>query len=208
MAHNSKWSESEIHCFINDWKDDILTMNMLMTKYSRSKKALLSQAFRLGLKPRVFYTKYLTVSDICDEMSVSKSTVYRWIKTGLKTRRCASESQKYLIHADDLLAYLEENQSKFDASKISKYLFITEPDWLIDKRKHDAMMYKPDRKMVHRKVFTISDIAFLKQYSDNYTLSELSSMMNGRSENSIKFKCRSLNLPYHISKSKCTFLDK
>lgn len=109
-------------------------MNKLMLRYNRTELALKDKASRLGLSVRPYDDEYLSVLDICNEMDVSEDRVLHWLRVGLKYRVI---KVKYLISQEDLLDFLRNNPDRYDASKISEYLFVDEPDWLIQKRKDD-----------------------------------------------------------------------
>ena len=74
-------------------------------------------------------------------MNVSHNRVSNWLKLGLKYKKNRSGRTKYLISQEDLLDFLKEHQDMFNASEISEYLFINEPDWLVKKRRSDLEYY-------------------------------------------------------------------
>lgn len=132
------WSDEETKKFITDWQDETISYKSLSKKYqNRSITALKSKAKRLGLSQRQHDSSYLTVKDIMTEMNVSKDRVRGWIKHGLKYHISKIKPYKYLISQSDLLTFLEKNQSLFDASQVSEYLFVEEPEWLKNKRRTD-----------------------------------------------------------------------
>lgn len=132
------WTPEEEICFKTDWENESLSYKYLSKKYkNRSVTALKSKAKRLGLSKRQHDSSYLTIKDITTEMQVSKDRVRNWIKHGLKYHNSQIKPYKYLISQSDLLSFLEKHQDLFNASKISEYLFIDEPDWLKKKRRND-----------------------------------------------------------------------
>lgn len=135
------WRQSEIKSFSNDWLDGSVSKNKLIKKYNRSFPALKKKAFELGLGARPHNDEFLSINEICDEMNVSNDRVSHWLKLGLKYRKNRSGKTKYLISQDDLLEFLKQHQDLFNASLISNYLFVTEPNWLKEKRKKDAEFY-------------------------------------------------------------------
>lgn len=137
LRENRDWTADEEESFRVDWKDPSFSMYMLMKKYARNENGLKIKAQRMKLGPRNEYREHLSITDIIEEMQVSRDRVSAWIKLGLKTSKNKAGKGKYSIKANDLLTFLEKNQSKFNASKISEYLFADEPDWLIEKRKRD-----------------------------------------------------------------------
>lgn len=131
------WTDSEVKRFKRDWYDGSISMNKLMLRYNRTELALKDKASRLGLSVRPYDDEYLSVLDICNEMGVSEDRVLHWLRVGLNYRVSKSGRVKYLISQEDLLDFLRDNPDRYDASKISEYLFVDEPDWLIQKRKDD-----------------------------------------------------------------------
>lgn len=136
------WSDEEIQQFKNDWEDSSISDAMLRKRYkNRSITAIKSQARRLNLGPREYDSSYLLVSDIVEEMKVSKDRVRGWIKKGLKYHKSRIKPYKYLIDEKELLAFLEQHPDVYDASIVSKYLFSNEPKWFKEKRITDKRDY-------------------------------------------------------------------
>lgn len=135
------WLKSDLRSFSEDWLDGSISKNVLMKKYNRSWFSLRKKALELGLGSRPHNEEYLSIGEISEEMGVSHDRISNWLKLGLKYKRNKSGKIRYLISQEDLLIFLEQHQSLFDASKISDYLFIDEPDWLIQKRKSDSEFY-------------------------------------------------------------------
>ena len=141
------WSEQELKEFAKDWKDPSLSYAKLREKYkNRSKTALISCAARLHLGERPIDDSYLTISDIMTEMHVSKDRVRTWIRHGLKYHKSRIKPVKYLIDTKELLDFLKEHPSYYDASTISPYLFSPEPIWLKEKRKSDKKDFRKRSK--------------------------------------------------------------
>lgn len=134
-----RWTEEELKQFEDDWLDETINNDALVRKHNRTWHALQEKAVAMKLGPRVFDSRYLTVQDVCEEMGVSNDRVYRWVACGLPTHKSGSRRRKYLIDSDELLKFLEQHQSWFQASTISKYIFGEEPEWLVEKRKKDRL---------------------------------------------------------------------
>lgn len=134
-----KWSDEELTQFKDDWKNCSISNSRLRSKYkNRTLTALRACARRLGLPERPYDDSYLKIGDIVNEMHVSKDRVRLWIRKGLKYRKSHIKPVKYLIDQDDLLEFLKNHPTYYNASKISKYIFSNEPPWLIQKRRDDA----------------------------------------------------------------------
>lgn len=125
----------------NDWKDGSLSMKQLQKKYNRTKNALKILAQRNHFGPRPYNDDYLSISDVCDFIGISKDAVRNWIKAGLPYKKSKSGRTTYLIDADDLLKFMEDNQDRFNASLVSEYIFYPEPEWLKEKRRKDRESY-------------------------------------------------------------------
>lgn len=138
LRENRDWTVEEEESFRVDWKDSSLSMGVLMKRYTRNENGLKIKAQRMALGPRNEYRDELSVSDIVNEMQVSRDRVHAWIKLGLKTKKNKAGRGKYAIRSEDLLAFLNENRKKFNASIISEYLFAEEPKWLKEKRRIDS----------------------------------------------------------------------
>lgn len=142
LTGKSDWSEKELEQFKEMWGNGAISMNIISNQLHRSKTALKVKAQRLGLGPRPANSEYLTIRNITEEMQVSHDIVSAWIKNkGLKTIKCRSGKTRYMIETDVLLKFLKDNPEAYDASKISKYLFSEEPQWLQEKRKADLIKY-------------------------------------------------------------------
>ena len=129
-----KWSKKETKQFREDWYDERLSNKTLCKKYKRSLVALRNQASIMKLGQRIQGKTSLTIGDIVREMQVSKDRVRKWLKNGLKHRVLKNKMKRYFISQEDLLEFLHNNPKIYDASLISEYLFIDEPDWLKQKR--------------------------------------------------------------------------
>lgn len=140
-SRGRNWKESDIEEFTELWNDPTISMNVMCSRLHRSRFSLRKKALELNLGSRDYDTEYLSVPTICEEMQVSHDRVSNWLKIGLPYKKSRSGKTNYLIDVDDLLKFLECHQDMFDASKISRYIFAEEPDWLIAKRKADAKYY-------------------------------------------------------------------
>lgn len=134
---NRTWLPEEEKQFEIDWNNPELSINQLKKRYNRTCFGLRKRALILNLGSRNYNDEYLNIETICEEMQVSRDRVSSWIKKGLKVKKNKSGKVKKLIDANDLLKFLEQNQDLFKANKISEYLFVNEPQWLVDKRKED-----------------------------------------------------------------------
>lgn len=138
MAKGRHWTKEEEEQFKEEWCSEDVSHDTLVRRHNRTWHALQEKAFSMGLGSRPQNTSYVTVMDICQEMNVSSDRVYAWIKLGLNVHKSNDKRTKYLIDTDELLVFLEHNQHLFDASEVSQFLFIQEPEWLKNKRRKDG----------------------------------------------------------------------
>lgn len=142
-----EWTPDEDEKFKSEWSDGSLSIRAICKNHNRTWFGLRKRALVLNLGPRPYNTEYVSVTDICQEMHVSKDRVYNWFKLGLKKKKNRSGKTKYTVDTKDLLNFLESHPDHFDASKISEYLFPEEPEWLIEKRKTDKDINIEKRRM-------------------------------------------------------------
>lgn len=239
------WLDSDLKSFSEDWCDGSVSKQKLIKKYKRSYFSLRKKALELKLGARPHNDEYLSIREICEEMNVSHDRVSNWLKLGLKYKKNRSGRTKYLISQEDLLDFLKEHQDMFNASEISEYLFINEPDWLVKKRRSDLEYYTDNlrfeytneedkiivsmfkrgksnaeiAKVMKRTESAISDhlhvlgyfrgkyndyeIEILKENSRYLTLDELVLLLPLRTKKGLEYKCKELNIPYHMVKDKC-----
>lgn len=175
------WTEEEKAELEEDWYNENRTMKGLVRKFKRSAGAIKQQALRMGLGERNDYTA-LTTSQIMQEMQVTRGVVIDWIQRGLKARKSKATGE-YMIDSDDLLEFLEQHQHRFDATKISEYLFCQEPDWLREKRRNDYQNVREQSKGYKYTDSDIKRIIFL--FKSGKSNIEIANIMN-RTEISIK----------------------
>lgn len=144
---NREWTSQEEKKFARDWANGEVSMNIMEKKYKRTENALKIKANRMGLGARPYNVEFLSATTISEEMGVSLDKVYNWCKDGLKRHRNHSGKVKYVININDLLRYLKNHQDVFNASGISEYLFVDEPQWLKDKRVRDAEEYAVNQRL-------------------------------------------------------------
>lgn len=180
-----RWTKEEEANFRLNWLDETMNNDALVRRHNRTWHALQEKAVSMKLGPRPYNSCYLSIRDICSEMQVSSDRVYRWIKFGLKTHKGGSKRRKYLVSADDLLAFLKEHSTWFLASKVDTCLFCSdrgEPKWLLDKRSFDR---KHDRSR-HQLIWSNQEDAKLYQmFNSGATIEELA-MVFQRSYSAIR----------------------
>lgn len=186
------WTDDEKQAFKNDWQDSSISIPQLRRRYkNRSYIALSRQAKRMKLPKRSYDNSYLTVRDITTEMQVSKDRVRTWLKHGLKYHNSNIKPYKYLIDESDLLKFLENNPSFYDASKISSYLFNPEPQWLKTKRFKDAENFRTRSKK--SEYYSNNEcIQIINMFKQNKSNAEIAKALN-RTESGIERMLALLN---------------
>lgn len=132
---NHVWTEEEIEELESHWYDSGFSIAYFMKRFGVSRGAVFQQAYNLGLGQRKDCS-YLSFSDLIDEMQVSRYQLYYWRRCGLVTKKSKARHE-LMVDSDDLLTFLKLHPNLYNASKISSDLFISEPDWLKEKRKLD-----------------------------------------------------------------------
>ena len=184
------WLKKDLDLFTKDWYDGSISKYMLMKKYNRSYFSLRKKALELELGPRPHNEEYLSIREICEEMQVSHDRVSNWLKIGLNHKKNKSGKTKYLISQDDLLIFLENHQDMFDASLISEYLFVDEPEWLKEKRQKDIKQYAKSNRLEYTNE---EDKQLLSLFNMGKTDSEIAESLN-RTECGIAYHRRVLGL--------------
>lgn len=239
--------DSELKDLEKDWNDGSLSMNQLSTKYGRTKNGLVIIAQRNNFGPRPYDDEFISIPDIVEYVGISADSVRNWIKNGLKAKRNHSGAIRYLIDIDDLEEFMKNNQHRFNATKVSEYLFSPEPEWLKEKRKQDKVLFaestrlrqefsnEDDKKLIHMlksgrsvkdmakefkrsekairarleilgyyaKKWNDYEIDIIKENVDYLTTAEIAKLLPRRTEKSIRYKCESLGIHYHITKERC-----
>lgn len=187
---NRTWLPEEEKQFKEDWNNPELSISKLKKKYNRTWFGLRKRALILELGPRSYNDLYLNIETICEEMQVSRDRVSSWIKKGLKVKKNRSGKTRKVIDVNDLLDFLEKHQDLFKANKISEYLFVEEPQWLIDKRKVDKQINDEKNRLPYT---NNEDKMIQNMFIMGKTDKEIAENLH-RTEEGIKSRRRILNL--------------
>ena len=123
-------------------------------------------------------------------MQVSHDRVSHWLKIGLVHKKNRSGKTKYLISQNDLLSFLKNHQDMFNASLISEYLFVDEPEWLQEKRKKDSAKYAKSNRLEYTNE---EDKILLNMFNHGKSDTEIADVLN-RTECGIAYHRRALGL--------------
>lgn len=127
------WTEGEIAYLESVWGN--VAHSRIAKKLNRTRLAVRNKAFSMGLRAD---NDFMSVNEIAEAMNVHPHTiVHRWIgKNGLP---CKKSHYTYRIQYDDLMSWLHDNPGLWSAKTLEPYALGSEPDWLIDKRKHEQL---------------------------------------------------------------------
>lgn len=142
MQSYRNWTNEDDLLLEEMWYDGTYSNIDISKKLNRPWGGVKKRVTRLGLGERVFDTSYLSIPDIVNEMSVSKDSVSNWLQLGLKVKKKRVGRYVYHIKAEHLLDFLEKHPHLYNASLISEYLFVNEPEWLVQKRLDDKNIPK------------------------------------------------------------------
>lgn len=186
-------TDDEIEELREEWEEGVFSIDCLAMRHNRSRGAIAQIAYRNGFGPRPADSQYLTVPDIVEYLGISRDKVYAFIHNGLKHKKCRSGSFKYLISQDDLLDFLKKHPDRYDASKVSPYLFVSEPDWFRQKRISDKKICSEKSHAVYSDA---DDKKLINMRVKGYSLADIAKEL-GRSECAIKTRLNRMDdVPY------------
>ncbi len=158
-----KWTPEEEREFKGEWGNS--PIEYLADKYRRTVNALKVKAQRMNLPPMIDNTEDLSISNVSKLINVSLDRIYSWKKKGLKIK-ITKVSKKCVykhIALTDLLKFLKENQSEYDASKIEYLALGIEPNWLKSKRIQDSRSKIHVKEYTNRKYWTKEEERLLSE---------------------------------------------
>lgn len=143
----SDWSQEELDYIREVWGQK--TIPEIAKKLGRSINAVKIKTTRMGYTGQKWYGEMMSARKVSELLGVDVHAVCDyWIpKCGLKAKsKRLGETQKTttIIMFEDLLEWLEQHQDLWDSRRVELYGLGMEYDWLVAKRKEDAL--KPARK--------------------------------------------------------------
>lgn len=141
MRHNRKWTETELNYLKDSWGTQ--TPDMIAKNLGRTTNAIIVKSKVLGLGSFLDTGEYLNSYRITQLMGVDSHVVKRtWVKYGLKLRkkRIRGNEKHEVITFADFIVWLKEHQDLWDSRKVPEYGLGTEPAWLKEKRRLDALL--------------------------------------------------------------------
>ncbi|MDD4188112.1 MAG: hypothetical protein PHX04_05105 [Bacilli bacterium] len=134
-----KWSQDEEQEFKDLWGYEPL--ELIAKKMQRSVFSLKVKAVRMGLGSMISnnYEK-ITISDISELLDITRDRITgTWVDLGLNITltKLTNEKSYMTVTWDDLMKFLENNQSEWDSRKVERNMLGLEPEWLVEKRARD-----------------------------------------------------------------------
>jgi len=192
-----KWTKEEQEILEELW--GYQSIESIAKKLKRTPMSLKEQAVRMNLGSMIKNNlEFLTVSDINELLNVSRDRItITWVKLGLnlKKKRLTKNRSYYVVSLEDLIKFLEKNQSEWDSRNLEKNILGKEPKWLIEKRMKDL-----DENPLWYRKWTNEEI---KKAESMFKLgkdySEISSALK-RSEWSVSNLLRNMGYSYRMPK--------
>ena len=187
---NTTWSEGELAVLYDEWGEK--TPDAIGRMIGRSTKAVksMAKAHRLGCFLK--NSEYLTQKQCTDMLGYTSKVLQRtWIPHGLKThkRRTAGGQRNTVILHSELMEFLRKNQDLWDSRKCEPYALGTEPVWLQEKRRRDALLPKP----IGTKYTAAEDRIICAMLRKNATYREIGERL-GRSADSVQNRVYRLDI--------------
>lgn len=138
---NRNWTESELDYLKEHWGTQ--TPDSIAKQLGRTTTAIIVKSKVLGLGSFLDNGEYLNAYRITQLMGVDSHVVKRtWVKHGLnlKKKRIRGNIQQEVITLEDFMVWLKEHQKLWDSRKVPEYGLGTEPAWLKEKRRLDALL--------------------------------------------------------------------
>lgn len=187
---NTTWSEEELAVLYDEWGEK--TPDAIGRMIGRGTKAVksMAKAHRLGCFLK--NSEYLTQKQCTDMLGYTSKVLQRtWIPHGLKThkRRTAGGQRNTVILHSELMEFLRKNQDLWDSRKCEPYALGTEPAWLQEKRRRDALLPKP----IGTKYTAAEDRIICAMLRKNATYREIGERL-GRSADSVQNRVYRLDI--------------
>lgn len=139
--HNRNWTESELDYLKESWGTH--TPDQIARTLGRTTNAIIVKSKVLGLGSFLDNGEYLNAYRIANLMGVDNHVIKRtWTNHGLKLRkmRIRGNEPKEVITLERFMVWLREHQDLWDSRKIPEYGLGTEPEWLKEKQRRDALL--------------------------------------------------------------------
>lgn len=188
----NNWSQEDINYLIEHWGGT--EFRTLRKRLKRTHYAIKKKAYELNLGPAVSAMgEFLTVYRISQAIGVKRETVLNWGNSyGLPVEvRSLNKKPTYMVQYDELMIWLEENQDKWNASKMESYALGIEPEWLKEKSKRDKVIpHKVDKRF-----WTPEEDAQIRcLYLSGLTTREIAFKLKNRTPKAVEKRLTRINL--------------
>lgn len=184
--HKKTWTIEEDDYLERKWGR--ASVKSIAGRLNRSMRSVEHRALELELGGMYKTGEFWMASDVARVLGIYRSTVGGWInKYGLKANKvCYKDQPRYQISLEDLLEWLEQNQSRWSAKGLEEYSLGCEPEWLIIKRKEDS------KKKSKREAYTDEeDSIIVSMYKLDYTFDKIAKE-TGRTVDMVKNRVKVL----------------
>lgn len=149
MGRARIWKDYMVEYLTEAW--GVRSTRVIAENLNLKKSQVVRKAHELKLGG-AYCNGLLNKAQVCSILKMKSETISK-LDIPFRKRKMISQMM-YFIKTEDLLDWLEDNQDKFKASKIEKFAFGVEPEWLEEKRRSE------DRLNLK---WTPSEIATLKE---------------------------------------------
>lgn len=149
MSRGKHWSEDEIKYLKDNY--DTKPPRLIANKLNRTQESVRVMIKKLNLSAySVSNCDYITIWQLSSMINVTALTINNWINTyddfPVVNKKYYSHVHKLIIFYE-ILPWLSNHQDLFNTIHMEKYVFGEEPEWLINKRKHDKLTIPKNSKL-------------------------------------------------------------
>lgn len=195
MRQHYAWTEEEEEFLSDNWGS--MSIPGLCKKLNRSKHAIVTRVFRMGLPPYLESGDYVTLAQLIIAVTgSSKNYSYKmksWVQNrGLPVRNKRNYKNTWrIVYLDEFWKWAEKNRSFLDFSKMEPLILGKEPDWVEEQRRKDIKGFANFRMDPWTSMEDERLKFYLKQFKYGYA--ELSKML-GRTSGAIQRRICDLGL--------------
>ena len=187
---NRTWTAEELAILEDEWGEK--TPDAIARILGRTTKAVRTMAKVRKLGSYLESSEYFTPNQCTKMLGYTSKVLQRtWIPHGLKThkRRTAGGQRNTVILHSELMEFLRKNQDLWDSRKCEPYALGTEPAWLQEKRRRDALLPKP----IGTKYTAAEDRIICAMLRNDATQKEIAKRL-GRSKSSVNARIGRLDV--------------
>jgi biotin operon repressor len=188
VKHGSKWTDAEVNYLIENAGKK--SLEQISQKLGRPYKSTVKKAAEFNLANGKLITVLFTASQLARVLGVAVSTVVNWtelMSLPFKWIKYRTSFQFKMINMVDFYEWAEAHQDILDTRKFKVPNLGNEPDWLREKRKHDAKLPKAYNRVWRRD----EEQRLISLVNARVGKSEIGKLLN-RSESGIQSKINRL----------------